>query len=65
MAEKTIFLVDDDPEIVKTLQLYLLQEGYDVLVAYNGTDALAVVHDYLCNPDCIVLDVMLPDYDGW
>lgn len=43
MSEKTILLVDDDPEIVKTVRHYLQQEGYAVLVAYNGKDALAIV----------------------
>lgn len=34
-----------------------------MLVAYNGLDALAIVHDH--TPDCIVLDAILPDYSGW
>ncbi len=63
MSEQTILVVDDDPEIVKTVQRYLQQEGYAVLVAYNGKDALAIVRDQA--PDCLVLDVMLPDHDGW
>jgi DNA-binding response OmpR family regulator len=63
MSEKTNLLVDDDPEIVKTVRHYLQQEGYAVLVAYNGKDALAMVGDQ--SPDCLVLDVMLPDHDGW
>ncbi|MGB0383926.1 MAG: response regulator transcription factor [Ardenticatenaceae bacterium] len=63
MSEKTIFLVDDDPEIVKTLKSYLQQAGYAVLVAYNGQDALSMVRKEAV--DCMVLDVMLPDFDGW
>lgn len=63
MSEKTIFLVDDDPEIVKTLRSYLQQAGYAVLVAYNGKDALSIVRAQAV--DCMVLDVMLPDFDGW
>ncbi len=63
MPGKTILLVDDDPEIVKTVRHYLQQEGYAVLVAYNGLDALVIVRDQA--PDCIVLDVLLPDHDGW
>jgi len=47
------------------MQLHLQQEGYDMLVAYNGTDRLAIEHGYLYLPDCIVLDVMLPDHNGW
>jgi len=63
MPEKIILVVDDDPEIVKTLRRYLQGQGYAVLVAYNGKDALAIVRDRA--PDCLILDVMLPDYDGW
>ena len=63
MPGKTILLVDDDPEIVKTVRHYLQQEGYAVLVAYNGLDALVIVRDQV--PDCIVLDVLLPDLVGW
>ena len=63
MLGKTILLVDDDPEIVKTVRHYLQQEGYAVLVAYNGLDALVIVRDRA--PDCLVLDVLLPDLVGW
>ncbi len=63
MSEKRILLVDDDPEIVKTVKSYLQQAGYAVLVAYNGQDALSIVRDQA--PDCVVLDVMQPDFDGW
>jgi len=63
MSEQTILLVDDDPELVKTVQRYLQHEGYAVLVAYNGVDVLDFVREQ--TPDCIVLDVMLPDYNGW
>jgi DNA-binding response OmpR family regulator len=63
MSEQKILLVDDDPEIVKTVKRYLQHEGYAVLVAYNGKDALDFVREQA--PDCIVLDVMLPDYNSW
>jgi CheY-like chemotaxis protein len=43
LPEKTLLLVDDDPEIVKSVRHYLQQEGYDVPVAYNGLDALITV----------------------
>lgn len=63
MTQQTILLVDDDPEIIKNTLRYLEREGYEVIVANNGIDALNAVHDYV--PDCVVLDVMLPDLDGW
>ena len=60
-----IVLIDDDPKIVKTVQRYLHQAGYTVRVAYDGKDALAIAIERDQAPDCIVLDVALPDYDGW
>ena len=63
MSEKTILVVDDDPEIMKTVKSYLQQAGYAVRVAYNGHDALSIVGEQAA--DCVVLDVMWPDFDGW
>ena len=63
MTKQSILLVDNDPDIVKTVQRYLQQEGYGVLATYNGKDVLAIVRDQA--PDCIVLDVMLEDNDDW
>ena len=63
MAEQTILVVDDDPEIVGTLRDYLVQAGYHVLTAYSGRDALQRIRSE--RPDCVLLDVMLPDVDGW
>jgi DNA-binding response OmpR family regulator len=45
------------------VQRYFQLEGYAVLAAYNGKDALTIVREHM--PDCIVLDVMLPDHNGW
>jgi two-component system alkaline phosphatase synthesis response regulator PhoP len=58
-----ILVVDDDPGIVKVVRAYLEQAGFDVLVAYDGKKALHVArHD---KPDLVVLDLMLPEMDGW
>lgn len=62
MPKKTILLVDDDTEIVKIPQHYLQHKGYAVLVAYNGKDTLTIVRDHM--PDCIVLDIMMPNHNG-
>jgi two-component system alkaline phosphatase synthesis response regulator PhoP len=60
---KRILVVDDDPEIVRLLQAYLEQNGCQVVVAYDGDKALQVLrHEH---PDLVVLDLMLPDRDGW
>ncbi len=63
MNSKTILVVDDDPEIVKILRDYLERESYRVLTAYNGGAALQRIQTE--QPDCVLLDVMLPDQDGW
>jgi len=58
----TILLVDDEPDIVLTLQDLLEEEGYQIDVATNGTDALGRVKEK--SYDAVLLDVCLPDIDG-
>jgi len=58
-----ILVVDDDREIVRLLRAYLEQDGYQVFVAYDGETALHILRREL--PDLVVLDLMLPDRDGW
>ncbi|MFN8484561.1 MAG: response regulator transcription factor [Anaerolineae bacterium] len=60
---KTILVVDDDRQIVRLVRAYLEQSGYGVLVAYDGETALHSIRRD--RPDLIVLDLMLPDKDGW
>lgn len=60
---KTIMVVDDEKRLVSLVESYLTQEGYRVVSAYNGRDALAVAHRE--KPDLIVLDVMMPEMDGY
>lgn len=62
MAEKTVLVVDDDTKTVELVKLYLNKDGYGVLTAYDGVEALRVARE--SNPDLIVLDLMLPDMDG-
>ncbi|HET9496513.1 MAG TPA: response regulator transcription factor [Chloroflexia bacterium] len=62
MAQK-ILVVDDDRQIARLVSSYLQQAGYDVDTAYDGESALAQVHRY--RPDLLILDLMLPDRDGW
>lgn len=62
MAQR-ILVVDDDKEIVRLLRGYLEQAGYQVLVAYDGAMAMHVLRRE--RPDLAVLDLMLPDRDGW
>lgn len=62
MAGKKILVVDDDIETVEHVKLYLKRDGYRVLTAYDGDEALRLVHE--SHPDLIVLDLMLPGIDG-
>ncbi len=58
-----ILVVDDDKQIVRLVRSYLEQAGYQVLTAYDGETALQMVRRE--RPDLVVLDLMLPDRDGW
>jgi DNA-binding response OmpR family regulator len=60
---KTIMVVDDEKRLVSLVESYLAQEGYRVVSAYNGKEALAVARRE--KPDLIVLDVMMPEMDGY
>ena len=58
-----ILIVDDDHEIVRLVRAYLEKAGFAVLYAYNGETALHTLRRE--HPDLLVLDLMLPDRDGW
>jgi two-component system alkaline phosphatase synthesis response regulator PhoP len=62
MAGKKILVVDDDVKTVELVRLYLNRDGYQVLTAYDGVEALRLARESY--PDLIVLDLMLPDIDG-
>ena len=62
-AERLILVVDDDPDILQTLALCLSTEGYRVVMAGNGQEALDVLGKE--KPACILLDLMMPVMDGW
>jgi DNA-binding response OmpR family regulator len=63
MSDKTILLVDDEPNILELIKLYLAGEPYIIETARTGTDALA--RFAALNPALLVLDLMLPEIDGW
>lgn len=58
-----ILVVDDDEYICELIKLYLVKEQYDVIFAHDGIVALEVYKDEM--PDLILLDIMLPEMDGW
>jgi len=60
---KTILVVDDERRLAALVRDYLAKEGYRVVVAYNGRDALETARRE--KPDLIILDLMMPDMDGY
>lgn len=62
MAGKKVLVVDDDVKTVELVKLYLRRDGYRVLTAYDGVEALRLARE--SRPDLIVLDLMLPGIDG-
>jgi len=58
-----VLVVDDELPITELLQMALSFEGYEVSVATSGREALEVIRSQ--KPDLIVLDVMMPDLDGF
>jgi DNA-binding response OmpR family regulator len=63
MSAKTILVVDDEVRLVSLVESYLTQEGYRVVVAHNGREALLTAGRE--KPDLIVLDLMMPEMDGY
>jgi len=63
MSQGRILVVEDDADISNMLRIYFESEGYDVAVAGRGEDALEMCRHRL--PNVIVLDIMLPDMDGY
>ena len=60
---KKIFIAEDDQHFCELYQMALGTEGYEVYCAYNGKDALAMIPQQV--PDLIILDVMMPEVDGY
>ena len=58
----TILVCDDDKEIVEAIEIYLIQEGYEVEKAYDGEEALAIMQSKKI--DLLIIDVMMPKLDG-
>ena len=63
MSQQTILVVDDEKRIVKLLRAYLEEANYRVVTAPNGREALFVARHE--KPDLVVLDLMMPEMDGW
>jgi DNA-binding response OmpR family regulator len=63
MQKNRILIVDDEPDIVQALQTRLEQENFECLTAYDGNGGLELARAQ--KPDLIILDVMVPNLDGY
>lgn len=62
-AKQRILIADDDANIAELIALYLTKEGYETRKAGDGREALQLVQTF--NPDLIILDIMMPEMDGY
>ena len=60
---KKVLIADDEPNIVTSLEFLMKHSGYEVAIARNGEEALALVESFL--PDLVLLDVMMPRRSGY
>lgn len=63
MDNKKILIVDDEPNIVLSLDYLVRKKGYRPFIARNGSEALSIANAEI--PDLILLDIMMPDIDGY
>jgi two-component system KDP operon response regulator KdpE len=61
--QRTILIVDDEPGLRELVRINLEHEGFGVLQAENGVQGLTVLREQ--QPDLVILDVMMPEMDGW
>ncbi|MBH5317852.1 response regulator transcription factor [Paenibacillus sp. GSMTC-2017] len=59
----TILIADDDPHIRELITLFLQNEGYEIVEASNGAEALVIMEN--TRIDLVILDIMMPELDGW
>lgn len=58
-----ILIVDDEPNILLSLEFLMKKEGYSVFIARDGAEALEILCDEI--PDVVILDIMMPEVDGY
>ncbi|MGH2748070.1 MAG: response regulator transcription factor [Actinomycetota bacterium] len=63
MTGKSILICDDDPVILRLLQVNLELEGYEAILAHHGEEAYSLAADRM--PDLVILDIMMPRLDGY
>lgn len=60
---KKILIVDDEPNILMSLEFLMKKSGYEVYIARDGAEALTMIDAE--HPDIIILDIMMPNVDGY
>ncbi len=60
---KKILIVDDEPNIVMSLEYTFKKQGYEVYIARDGAEALEIMQQNI--PDLVLLDIMMPQVDGY
>ncbi len=63
MGKQKILIVDDDKHIAELISLYMMKDGYETEVVYDGREAVRMAESF--QPDLILLDLMLPGLDGY
>lgn len=64
-AKRSILIVDDDADVRESVRDALEEEGHRVSTASNGKEAFRLLQNEKLRPDLIVLDIMMPEMDGW
>lgn len=62
-SRQSIMMIDDEPEMLQLLARTFEMEGYETILAADGVSAMALLRD--CKPDLIILDIMMPEPDGY
>lgn len=62
-ASLRVLVVDDEPNILLSLEFLMKKKGYEVFIARNGAEAMDLINTQ--RPDIIVLDIMMPEVDGY
>ncbi len=60
---KKVLIVDDEPNIIMSLEFLIKKSGYQTFIARDGSEALAIVDKEI--PDVVILDIMMPKVDGY
>ena len=60
---KSILVIDDDPSILKLMEITLEREGYDVILAIGGVVGISLLKE--TKPDLVLLDIMMPELNGY